>query len=92
MNQELRFPLARGLLLGLPIGDLELPGIQGAIFADAGAAWNESWPPPWVGSTGFGLRMGFGGYLVLRLDVGRRTDFEKLWKNTYSEFYIGWNY
>ena len=92
-NQEIRFPLLRGLVLGLPMGNLELPGIQGAFFLDAGSAWNEGWPPPeWYGVYGFGMRMGFGGFLVLRLDMGRRTDFVKLGDTTHSRFFIGWNY
>ncbi|MBI4502379.1 MAG: PD40 domain-containing protein [Gemmatimonadetes bacterium] len=45
-NAELRFPLVRNLALGLlPIG---FPPIEGAIFFDAGMAWNGSnqivWP------------------------------------------------
>jgi hypothetical protein len=92
LNHELRFPLVRGLTLGLPMGNLELPGVQGAVFGDAGAIWDQGWPPPWLGSTGFGLRMGFGGFLVLRVDVGRRTDFHSFDRHTRSEFYLGWNY
>lgn len=91
LNQEVRFPLVRGLMLGLPMGDLELPGIQGALFLDAGSAWDEGWPPPWYGAYGVGFRMGLGGFLVLRLDVGRRTDFETL-GSTHTRFFIGWNY
>src|SRR5436309_5713526 len=38
VNAELRFPLTRSLVLGfLPVG---LPPIEGAIFYDAGLAWN----------------------------------------------------
>ena len=38
VNVELRFPLTRSLVLGfLPVG---LPPIEGAIFYDAGLAWN----------------------------------------------------
>ncbi|HYL20114.1 MAG TPA: BamA/TamA family outer membrane protein [Gemmatimonadales bacterium] len=38
VNLELRFPLTRSLVLGfLPVG---LPPIEGAIFYDAGLAWN----------------------------------------------------
>jgi hypothetical protein len=91
-NNEVRFPLMRGAVLGLPPGDLELPGIQGAVFIDGGAAWTEGWPPPWVGSYGVGLRMGFGGLLVLRLDFARRTDFRDWSRTTRTEFYVGWNY
>ena len=37
-NAELRFPLTRSLVLGfLPVG---LPPIEGAVFYDAGLAWN----------------------------------------------------
>lgn len=92
LNQEVRFPLLRGAVLGLPPGNLELPGVQGAVFVDAGSAWNEGWPPPWRGSYGAGLRMGFGGFLVLRLDFGRRTDFEVWPARTHTEFFVGWNY
>lgn len=93
LNQEIRFPLIRGLILGLPMGNIELPGVQGAFFLDAGSAWAEGWPPPeWYGVYGFGMRMGFGGFLVLRLDMGRRTDFEKFGDTTHSRFFIGWNY
>lgn len=91
-NNEVRFPLMRGAVLGLPPGDLELPGVQGAVFLDGGAAWSEGWPPPWVGSYGIGFRMGFGGFLVLRLDLAKRTDFRDWSGRTQTEFYVGWNY
>ncbi len=91
-NNEVRFPLMRGAVLGLPPGDLELPGVQGAVFLDGGAAWNEGWPPPWAGSYGVGFRMGFGGFLVLRLDFARRIVFPDWSRSTRTEFYVGWNY
>lgn len=92
LNQELRFPLVRGLAIGLPMGNLEFPGIEGAFFLDAGSAWNERWPPPWSGAYGVGFRMSFGGFMVMRLDVGRRTDFESFGKQTHTRFFIGWDY
>lgn len=91
-NNEVRFPVMRGAVLGLPPGDLELPGVQGAVFLDGGAAWSEGWPPPWRGSYGVGFRMGFGGFLVLRLDFARQTDFRDWSGSTRTEFYVGWNY
>jgi len=77
-NAELRFPLTRSLVLGfLPVG---LPPIEGAIFYDAGMAWNSEsiikWDPnpndsniraplrSWGGS----IRMNFLGFVVLRFD------------------------
>ena len=91
-NQEVRFPLVRGLVLGLPMGNLELPGVEGAVYLDAGSGWDEDWPPDFLGGYGIGFRMGFGGYLVLRLDVGRQTDFESFSRETFTRFYIGWDY
>ncbi len=94
VNQEVRFPLLRGLAMGLPFGNLELPGVQGAVFIDAGSAWNNGWPAQsdLHGSYGVGFRMGLGGLAVLRLDVGRETDFHTLPSHTLTEFYIGWDY
>jgi hypothetical protein len=76
----------------LPMGGLEFPEIQGALFVDAGSAWYGSWPPPWKGSAGASARMGFGGMLVLRLDAARRYDFERFGNQTHWSFFIGWNY
>lgn len=92
VNQEVRFPLVRGLVLGLPMGNLELPGVEGAVFFDAGSGWDEDWPPDFLGAYGLGFRMGFGGYLVLRLDLGRQTDFESWSRDTLTRFYLGWDY
>ncbi len=92
-NAELRFPLLRRFVLDTAwAGPLALPGIQGALFCDAGQAWYRDWPLRWLGSYGFGLRMGLGGVLVLRFDVARRTDFHEWPQRTVSEFFIGWNY
>ena len=44
------------------IGDLRLPGVQGALFADVGSSWLESMEKPegtW-GSYGAGFRMSLG--------------------------------
>jgi WD40 repeat protein len=79
-NVELRFPLTRSLVLGfLPVG---LPPIEGAIFYDAGLAWNESSIVKWqrgasdspetvrapLRSWGGSIRLNFLGFVVLRFD------------------------
>ncbi len=92
VNHEVRFPLVRGFLLGLPMGSIELPGIEGAVFADAATAWSRGPADDWLGAYGVGLRMGFGGVLVLRMDFGRRTDFTHWGRRTHSDFFVGWNY
>ncbi len=93
MNAEYRFPLFDRLVLGVPLQSLELPGIEGAVFADAGNAWEkfEKFPRP-KGSFGLGLRMSLGGYFVLRYDLARQTDFQRVKPGWEREFYVGFDY
>lgn len=92
LNQEIRFPLLDGAVLRFPFGGIGLPGVQGAIFGDVGQAWesNESFPDPF-GSFGFGLRSSFGGFLILRLDFVRTTNFREV-SDSDVIFFIGTNY
>ena len=103
-NAELRFPLIRGLALGLiPIG---FPPIEGAVFFDAGMAWNNGstivWP--WDGerdaaankrevrtplkSWGFSIRANLGGVIIFRLDWTRPLD-RPAYKKGYWTLNIG---
>ena len=93
VNQEVRFPFLHGLLIGAPFGNLGFPGIQGALFVDAAQVWNEDQPigTP-LGGFGAGLRLGLGGAAVLRLDLGKRTDFERIEPKTHVDFFFGFNY
>jgi hypothetical protein len=92
-NLEYRFPLFDHLVLGVPFRGLDLPGIEGAVFGDAGNAWEkfESIPRP-RGSFGLGLRMNLGGYMVLRYDIARRTDFRTVMPGWEREFYLGFDF
>lgn len=92
-NLEYRFPMFDHLVLGFPFRGLELPGVEGAVFADAGNAWEkfESIPRP-RGSVGLGLRMSLGGYMVLRYDLARRTDFQEIQPGWEREFYLGFDF
>ena len=72
-NQELRFPLLTHLTLGTPLGDLDLPEIQGAFFTDVGKAqFGSGIDRDVIGSYGVSLRLALGPLAVLRFDVGRR--------------------
>ena len=70
------------------------PGIRGAIFADAGNAWNGNDFDGLLGSAGYGFRFNLGGFLVLRMDIGKRFDFDerKFSKNWFSQFFFGWDF
>ncbi|MBN1426321.1 PD40 domain-containing protein [Candidatus Fermentibacteria bacterium] len=90
-NIELRFPLLMGIRLLTPAGEMALGPLRGALFFDAGRAWDDDFPGL-VGSVGGGLRLNVGGYLVLRLDRAARTDFHAMPGKTRTQFFFGWSY
>ena len=92
LNNELRFPLLDRLIVGLPFGNIDLSSFRGALFVDAGNAWNDEFDE-WKGSIGMGTRMALGGVFVFRLDASRRTpDFKSIENNTNWEFFFGWDF
>jgi len=90
-NNELRFPLIDDLSIGFPFGRIGFSAIRGALFADVGNAW-EGKPKGLLGSIGVGVRMRLSNLLVLRLDFSKRTDFRRLSRRTYSDFFFGWSF
>jgi outer membrane protein assembly factor BamA len=92
-NLEYRFPLLDRLVLGVPFRGFGLPGLEAAVFADAGTAWEsfERFRDP-KGSFGFGLRTSLAGYMVLRYDFAKLTDFHTVRPGWEQEFYIGLDY
>ncbi len=104
LNQEWRFPVLDLLSLGFPFGELRLPGVQGALFADIGSSWLETQERAegaW-GSYGIGFRTSFGAPLVLRMDIGRRFRVggpppvvfsgDERFNGTFVDFFFGFNY
>ncbi len=91
LNQELRFPFARSLVLNLKSGGVGLAPIRAAFFFDIGNAWEDEFPGL-VGSYGFGLRALFLGALPLRVDFGRRTDFHSVDSRVFTRFFFGWDF
>lgn len=77
LNQEWRFPVSRPFGVRAPIlGAVGLPGLEGAVFVDAGSSWLRGTEPEGVwGSYGVGLRSPLIGPFVLRVDAGRRFRF-----------------
>lgn len=90
-SNELRFPLIDALFVGFPVADLGFQAIRGALFFDAGNAWEEEFGRM-EGSLGLGARVALGYLVVLRFDWARRTDFRTIDKKTRFEFFFGWNF
>ncbi|MFQ6032143.1 MAG: BamA/TamA family outer membrane protein, partial [Candidatus Zixiibacteriota bacterium] len=91
INNELRFPLIDNLSIWFPIGKLSFQAIRGALFFDAGNAWDDDFESIF-GSFGIGARVSLGWVIVLRFDVSKRTDFKKIYKKTDFDFFFGWNF
>jgi Tol biopolymer transport system component len=98
-NVELRFPLARSVVLGLlPIA---LPPVEGAIFYDVGIAWNNQDQLKWkrdagddvsafrqpLRSWGVSIRTNLLGFLVMRFDY--TTPLDRARRNSYWTVSIG---
>lgn len=90
-SNELRFPLIDNLVVGFPFGGIGFQGIRGALFVDAGSAWDNDFDR-FLGSFGAGFRVALANVIVLRFDFSRTTDFEKISKSTDFDFFFGWNF
>lgn len=90
VSQELRFPLMD--IVGFQVSDfsLVLGGIRGALFVDVGKAWNDAFKDP-DGSFGVGIRVPLG-YMALRWDIGKRTDFKSIQNGLFTQFFFGWDF
>ncbi|MBN2380679.1 BamA/TamA family outer membrane protein [candidate division WOR-3 bacterium] len=87
-NLELRVPFVDQLKMSFPL-PLNLGGIRGVVFTDAGFVWDEELPRLWQGGRLEDLKAGYGvgirwvfGYFMLKFDFARpyQTDEEKPWK------------
>lgn len=94
VNQELRFPVMDVLHLGFPFGGVSIPGIQGAVFLDAGNVWFDNRFGDVLGSFGGGFRIGLGGPLVFRFDFAKRVtdNFTSLEDGIVFQFFFGPNF
>jgi len=92
-SHELRFPFIDQLGIRFPFGGIAFGSIRGALFADFGGAWDRKYRET-LGSLGTGVRMNFGGFLVLRYDIGKRIEdnLSKLQKGIFHQFFFGWDF
>ncbi|OGU46368.1 MAG: hypothetical protein A2X68_07555 [Ignavibacteria bacterium GWC2_56_12] len=92
-SQELRFPFIDQLAVRLPFGGVSFGSFRGAIFSDAGGAWDNVYRDT-KGSVGVGIRWNLGGLLVLRYDIGKRIerDLKRLQDGLFYQFFFGWDF
>lgn len=92
-SHELRFPFLDKLAVQFPFGGVSFVGIRGAVFFDAGGAWDEVYRET-LGSIGAGVRLNIGGILVLRYDIGKRLEnnFRSLQHDLFQQFFFGWDF
>ncbi|MCI0512678.1 hypothetical protein L0128_05660 [candidate division KSB1 bacterium] len=102
ISQEFRFPFIDYFLVNFPFGGIGFSSIRGAAFVDVGNAWDQQLDQI-LGSYGLGVRFRLGGFLVLRLDYGRKfhvdhlrphptSAFWKLQPGTFTQFFFGWDF
>jgi WD40 repeat protein len=92
-SQELRFPFIDQVGVRFPFGGIGLGALRGAVFFDAGNAWDDQYTTT-LGSIGGGVRMNIGGVLVLRYDVGKQIqdNFTRLQQGLFYQFFFGWDF
>ncbi|MBI4429579.1 MAG: PD40 domain-containing protein [Ignavibacteriales bacterium] len=92
-STELRFPFIDQLGIRFPFGGVNFGSIRGALFADAGGAWDEIYRDT-RGSVGGGVRLNLGGVLVLRYDIGKRIEqnMSKFQQGLFYQFFFGWDF
>ena len=92
-SQELRFPFIDQFAVQFPFGGISFWSIRGALYVDAGSAWDKSYTET-LGSMGGGLRMNLGGILVLRYDIGKRIEqnFTQFQSGFFHQFFFGWDF
>jgi outer membrane protein assembly factor BamA len=92
-SNELRFPFIDALAFRFPFGGLSFVGIRGALFLDAGNAWDDAYNET-LGSIGAGARLNLGGVIVLRYDIGKRIEenFHHFQQGLFNQFFFGWDF
>ena len=93
VSNEIRFPFIDQFRIRFPFGGVTFGGFRGALFFDAGSAWDIEYSQTY-GSIGGGVRLNFGGVLVLRYDLGKRieNDFGQLQNGLFHQFFFGWDF
>jgi len=90
---ELRFPLIDRLIIKFPILGISLSSIRGALFFDAGSAWDNKYNST-LGSIGFGFRFNLFNAITFRYDIGKKIEdnFSRFQPRLFYQFFFGWDF
>ncbi len=90
---ELRFPLVDQLYIRFPFFGLGFSSIRGALFFDAGSAWDKQYKETY-GSVGGGIRINFLNAVTFRYDIGKKieNDFKDFQPGLFYQFFFGWDF
>jgi Tol biopolymer transport system component len=92
-SAELRFPLIDELTIRFPFLGISFSQLRGAVFFDAGGAWDDAYNET-LGSIGAGIRFNFFNAIVFRYDVGKKIEnnFTKFQDTLFYQFFFGWDF
>ncbi len=90
---EFRFPFIDRLYLKLPFLGIDFSRLRGAIYFDAGSAWDDNYEET-LGSIGVGVRFNLFGAITLRYDVGKKIEdnFSRFQNKLFYQFFFGWDF
>lgn len=90
---ELRYPLIDEFAIKFPFFGIGVTNIRGALFFDAGNAWDTDYEGT-LGSIGTGIRINFLGFITFRYDIGKKIEqnFTKLQPKLFYQFFFGWDF
>ncbi len=90
---ELRYPFIDQLAIRFPFFGIGFASIRGALFFDAGSAWDDEYEET-IGSIGTGIRINFFNVITFRYDVGKKieNDFTNLQPKLFYQFFFGWDF
>jgi hypothetical protein len=90
---ELRFPLVDQLYIRFPFFGLGFTSIRGALFFDAGSAWDREYKETY-GSVGGGIRINFLNAVTFRYDIGKKIEnnFRDFQPGLFYQFFFGWDF
>lgn len=90
---ELRYPFIDQLYIRFPFFGLGFTSIRGALYFDAGGAWDDKYKET-LGSVGAGIRINFLNAISFRYDIGKKIEdnFGRFQPKLFYQFYFGWDF